>query len=323
MLTGFKNLLNETALPVGKQVKRLLVPYACLVLTWACAQANTIESYEVTPQEGDTIAYGRVDLLAFDSVEKPRFLLVMSPGFQGDGKMYLSNTHWCDFARERGGWLVATTFKAIPKSERKSGEHYNLVDKGSARTLDEALNYFEEKLPAQGLSKLPLLMWGHSAGGQYNHGMACYWPERILGYCAIKGGYYPMEPIEGTASVPALYIAGENDAPRRISGIHEAFKQILKNTPQPAPLAFAVEPNSGHEPAQSAKLVAPFFSKLIEQRLYDQPVPYDQMKPVKVNKQTLTEHLSNPHITFSDDEVSWMPDAQTLEIYKNFVNGEL
>jgi dienelactone hydrolase len=97
-------------------------------------------------------------------------------------------------------------------------------------------------------------MWGFSAGGQYNYQFACWKPERVIAFIAIKGGYYFSEPNNEALKIPALFFTGEDDLQRRIDAVDELFDRNIKDEPL---WCLAHEPNSGHEIGQTDEFVIP------------------------------------------------------------------
>jgi len=60
------------------------------------------------------------------------------------------------------------------------------------------------------MTDAPLILWGHSAGGQYNYEFACWKPDRVIAFIVNKGGfYYTALAPKATRNVPGLFYTGE------------------------------------------------------------------------------------------------------------------
>jgi pimeloyl-ACP methyl ester carboxylesterase len=292
-----------------------VVPFLCACLLVALTVRSQQDySSGIEPQPEETFSYARFDLRVLAEVTTPRLILLLLPGFESDGAWLLDDAFWHEFAMRHQALLMAGTLKALPENQRKRGYNYNLADRGSGRALLDALADLEIQSGLPGLSRLPLLLWGHSAGGQFNYGFACFRPEQVLGYCAIKGGFYPMEPQEETRRVPALFLAGEKDEPHRRDGLQKVFMNLSEGGKNPA--SFVVEPNSGHGVDQCNLLIKPFFDALVDMRLPgNDPVSYDRMKPINPAEQGVFVTLEN------DAVPSWFPNRHVAEIFLQFVQG--
>jgi len=261
-----------------------------------------------------------------DGVAAPKAIFVVSSGFNADGRHLRQAGHYNQFARKHSMAIVATHFVAVPKNQRAHGVSYNEASKGSGRALLEALRQFEEASGLTGFSDLPLVMTGHSAGGQFNHGIACFMPERVMAYCAVKGGYYPMDPAAETGRIPALFIAGETDSPQRITGIAQTAWAIRDTAPN-APIALAIEPDKGHEVGHSFKLIAPFLDAVLTQSLDKEPMHYEAMERIKpstgvwVDPVTMTivdPTLMDPAADTNQAHINWLPNTEVAEAYIAF-----
>ena len=193
-----------------------------------------------------------------DAVQNPKFLLILLTGFNGDSAPLLEDAIWLDFAEEIQAAMIACTFRSDPHN-LDAHAHYSAAQHGSGAALDTAIEQFAEHVDACNFSSLPLLIYGHSAGGQFAYGYSCHQPKRMLGFAAGKGGYYFPEPVADTYDVPGLLISGAKDLERRRQAIRELYEHHHAHG---APWILS-EDNYGHEVADTLNLVIPFFRSLV------------------------------------------------------------
>ena len=146
-----------------------------------------------------------------------RGVLILMPGSNGDGRPMVKEIFWQDFARRHQLALVGCYFKDHPH-ENMNIEDYCRASAGSGAALLEALRQFSEQSQHPEVATASLLLWGHSAGGQFNYEFTCWQPERVLAFVVNKGGYYFTPLASATAQhVPGIFFIGANDAEFRIS----------------------------------------------------------------------------------------------------------
>ena len=199
--------------------------------------------WEIKPQATDNFSKAVFRIWIPENVKKLHGLLVLMPGWNGNGLPLVDQETWRAFARKNHFALVAgflQSEKATIKGSNWMNHCYWMTERGSGKALIEALKKFSELVGRLEIENLPMLMWGHSAGGRFNYRFACYAPERVIGVVSIKGVYYFSKATVQTRKVPAIFILGENDSYKRISNIMRLFN---KHRSQGASWAVAVEPN--------------------------------------------------------------------------------
>ena len=61
------------------------------------------------------------------------------------------------------------------------------------------------------LADAPLLLWGMSAGGEFNYEFAAWKPERVVAFVVNKGNvYYTGLASDAARRVPGLLFTGRN-----------------------------------------------------------------------------------------------------------------
>jgi dienelactone hydrolase len=69
-------------------------------------------------------------------------------------------------------------------------EHYVNVSKGTGQALLDALASFARRSGHAEVADAPLLLWGMSAGGEFNYEFAAWKPERVVAFVVNKGNVY-------------------------------------------------------------------------------------------------------------------------------------
>ncbi|EIQ01862.1 dienelactone hydrolase-like enzyme [Opitutaceae bacterium TAV1] len=269
---------------VVKKTMRPLFPFFSLIFTLAAAPFLHAGSWTTTikPKRDDNFNTASFRLWIDDaqgsgSIIKPvRGLLVVAPGWNGDGARLADDGHWQALARELSFGIVAVTFKSDDDTSRKPP--YHAAHLGSGAAFLRALRTLASDSRHPEVADAPWLAWGHSAGGQLAYGLACVRPDRTLAFAAIKGGYYETEFDKRARAVPGLWVVGERDEPFRAQAITDLFEEHRKNG---ALWCVAWEKNSGHEEGRSRESVLPFFREAVALRL---PATGRTVQPLTVSK---------------------------------------
>ena len=190
-------------------------------------------------------------------------ILVIVPGFNGDGRKAVLDSVWQNFATKHNFLIAACHFKDYKDSARKPP--YREVSKGSGEVLLTAIKSYSKTISKNYINDLPLLFFGFSAGGQYNYEFACWRPEKVLSFVVNKGGYYQtgIAPIE-THKVPGIFFIGEDDKYYRndmIQGVYSVNRNFGANW------TLIIEKNTKHSRKNSKNLSISFFESIISQRL--------------------------------------------------------
>ncbi len=215
---------------------------------------------EVTPKAGDnfTEAKFRLRLDAPESLTKG--LLVLTPGWNGDGRNLMDDAGWRQFAKQAGFGIIGVCLR----SEEKKASVYHIVDQGSGEAFRRALVELAKASRHTEVADAPLIAWGHSAGGQFSYGLACFMPERVIAFAAVKGGIYQTRFSPLALKVPGIFVIGEKDEPWRQASITQVFESGRQAG---AAWCVAWEANSGHEIGRSREVIEPFFRDALALRM--------------------------------------------------------
>lgn len=199
-----------------------------------------------------------------DAPKTLRGALVLVPGSNGDGRPMAEDAFWQAFASKHGMAIVACRFTDKPHDQGFIEEYVD-VARGSGQALVDALAQLGARSGHPELASAPLLLWGMSAGGQFNYEFAAWKPERVIAYVVNKGGiYYSALVPAATRQVPALLFVGEKDLAFRTNTIAGLF---AVNRRAGALWALVAEPGAAHEVARSRDLGAMFFDDVVAARL--------------------------------------------------------
>jgi hypothetical protein len=160
--------------------------------------------------------------------------------------------------------LIGCHFTDKPH-EKPSIENYANAAQGSGQALLDALAAFSSRSDHPELMNAPLLMWGMSAGGEFNYEFTAWEPERVVAFVVNKGGVYFSTLLPAAARrVPGLLFVGEEDSESRKRIIAGLF---TLNRGAGALWALAEEPKVGHVVGRSQEIAAIFFDAVLSLRV--------------------------------------------------------
>ena len=240
--------------------KRLLLA-AVAVATAGQVRAQTIDDSIPSGANFDTAQFR---LWTPRTNEKLRAVLVLVPGSNGDGRAMAQDTVWQAYASKNQLAIVACRF-TDKKHDQGYIEDYVNVSRGSGQALLDAINHFAMRSGHTEIASAPLLLWGMSAGGQFDYEMAAWKPERVAAFIVNKGGiYYSALTPRETRAIPAMLFIGGKDLEQRVHTITGLF---ALNRRGGALWALAEEPGVGHVVGKSRDVSMLFFEDVLAARL--------------------------------------------------------
>jgi poly(3-hydroxybutyrate) depolymerase len=190
--------------------------------------------------------------------------LLLVPGSNGDGRGQVDDPVWQAFAVRHKLALVGLHLTDKPHDQGFIEEYVN-VSQGSGQALLDALNSLAARSKHPELSSVPFLLWGMSAGGEFNYEFACWKPERVVAFVVNKGNiYYTALAPKAARSVPAILFTGGKDLEFRTSTITGLF---AVNRRAGALWALAEEPSAGHIVGRSRDVALALFEDALALRL--------------------------------------------------------
>jgi len=189
-------------------------------------------------------------------------VVVLTDGSNSDGRRLVNHPSWEEFAKEEGLVLCGSHLvDEVPTSI----EGYADASGGSGQALLDAVDkYLVEEGKIEDPTKIPLFLWGFSAGGQFSYEFACWKPERVGGFVANKGGvYYHALAPKATRELPAMWFLGLQDAGFRVAIIQGIY---LLNRQAGADRWYLVEEPVGHAIGRSEFHSIQFFKRILRKR---------------------------------------------------------
>ena len=187
-------------------------------------------------------------------------VMVLVPGSNGDGRPDVDDPFWQEFARGHDLALVGCWFKDHPH-ENMAIEEYARAGSGSGQALLDAVKGLAKAASHPEAGSAPLLLWGMSAGGQFNYEFACWRPGRVSAFVVNKGGFYftHLAP-SAVRAVPGIFFIGGKDEEFRIHSIRGIF---AVNHCAGADWKLVIETDKAHELGRSREETVEFFAEVL------------------------------------------------------------
>lgn len=248
-----------------------------------------------------------------DSVKKVRSVIMLTPGFNGDGRGRAGNPAWQALAERTDSALLACSMRGD-----YDGIYYE-AEKWSGKVVFKALKNLAKESGHPEIADAPIALWGHSAGGQFNFNFANWEPKRVVAFVVNKGAYYGEQIRSNTRKIPALWILGENDTPIRINNITTKYQDGRKSG---ALWALIEEPNTGHEVGRSQDIGIVFLEEVLNARVdvMGNLKPADPSHGWLGDPETKTIEKNNQPGSGSKKH-GWFPGEKTAKLWLEIVGG--
>ena len=299
-----------------------------LVLGLALAVSGPLggQTIDIAMPQGENYDQAEFRLWYPEEVERLRGLFVLVPGSNADGRGWTTDSFWRELARRHEFGLVGVRFTDKPH-EHMAIEQYADVSRGSGQALLDALAEFAGASNHAEVATAPVLLWGMSAGGQFNYEFTVWKPERVIGFVVNKGGvYYNAMASEATRQVPGLFFIGEDDLAYRndiIQGVYSVNRRFR------AKWALAVEPGVAHEYGRSRELAALFYEELIALRLPPETAAANEksrLRPLEYEEGFLGDPKSSTYSQAAGAvptsyPTAWLPTERLARAWQAVVTG--
>jgi hypothetical protein len=251
-------------------------------------------------------------------LERARGIVVLVSGSNQDGRGLAEDWSWQQFAKRNGLALLGCYFTDY---QPLLDEEYAQAVLGSGQAMLDAITAISQETERCEIADAPLLMWGFSAGGQYDYAFACFAPERVIGFVVNKGGFYhPVPAPSETWRVPSLMFIGADDLQRRIDAINAAYSS---GRSQGAPWALAVEPDVAHDWGGSVALSRLFFEGILPLRLPPEGgqalQDVDQSEGYIGDLSTLTISPAGSTPPANLAQTAWLPTESVAQAWRDLV----
>lgn len=191
-------------------------------------------------------------------------IVVLVPGSNGDGRSSVNDPIWQDFAIRHKAALVGVHL-TDKQHDQSFIEEYVNVSRGSGQAFLDALTSLAQQSHHPEIASAPLLLWGMSAGGEFNYEFVAWKPERVVAFVVNKGGiYYTALASRAAREVPGVLFVGGKDLDSRIDTITGLF---AVNRRAGALWALAEEPGAAHIVGRSRDVALVFFDDALKLRL--------------------------------------------------------
>jgi poly(3-hydroxybutyrate) depolymerase len=256
-----------------------------------------------------------------DEVGTVRAVVVLMPGSNGDGRPEAADPGWQAFATRHRLALVGCQFTDKPHDQGFIEEYVN-VSTGSGQALLDALARLAARGKHPEIASAPLLLWGMSAGGQFNYEFVVWKPERVLAFVVNKGGiYYTALAPRAARSVPGMLFTGEKDLWSRNDTIAGIF---AVNRRAGALWALAEEPGAAHVVGRSRDVATVFFEDVLGLRLGAEHAPLTGLAEKEGFVGDVRARTFKPAAAGAagSGATAWLPTERVARAWQAMVTGQ-
>lgn len=138
--------------------------------------------------------------------EKEVAVLVLAPGMNADGSLFLKESAWTEFAEKNNLGIIALNYSSSEVDLYGNKVGYYYPEQGSGQTLLDGIRSIYKK-------DLPILLYGFSGGAQFISRFVNWAPKRIIAWCAYSAQFwdYPHQGSEIT-DARGIVACGDLDA---------------------------------------------------------------------------------------------------------------
>lgn len=254
-------------------------------------------------------------------------IIVIMPGSNGDGRGSVDDMLWKELSQKYHFALLGCYFTDY-SHDNMVVETYANATGGSGQALLDVISLFAVKSGHSELALASLVLWGHSAGGQFNYEFACWKPERVIAFVVNKGGIYytALAPIQ-TRNVPGIFFTGEKDLDSRKDIVKGIFSM---NRRLGALWSFAEEPLAGHEIGQTQILAGKFFDEIIPLRIHLKTSDTEstiELNELVADSGLIGDFKAGVCYSFTDGQkieypAAWLPDSLFAEAWLSFIRNK-
>ncbi len=199
-----------------------------------------------------------------EKAESLQGAVVLVPGSNADGRSMAGDPIWQEFAMRHKLALVGCRFTDKP-NDQPFIEQYANAARGSGQALLDALAALANRSNHPELAGAPLLLWGMSAGGEFNYEFVAWKPERVISFVVNKGGIYYSALVQRAArKVPGIFFIGGKDIEFRNNTVVGLF---TVNRRAGALWALAEEPGVSHDIGRSRDMSIIYFEDVLRLRM--------------------------------------------------------
>jgi dienelactone hydrolase len=250
-----------------------------------------------------------------------RALVVLVPGSNAEGRTMVDDPFWQAFAVKHRLGLVGCYLTDKPH-DQSFIEEYVDVAKGSGQALLDSIAALGAKAGHPEIATAPVMLWGMSAGGEFDYEFAVWKPDRVIAFIVNKGNiYYTALAPAATRRIPALLFTGEKDLDFRINTVNGIF---AVNRRGGALWALTEEPGIGHAVGRSKDLGAMLFEDVLDARLPE--VPGGALRPLSEKDGFIADPATKTFGPMSaspppNHTTCWLPTERLAKAWQAVVTG--
>lgn len=284
---------------------------ACLIPVSAVAQTPSGTALEESVPPGRNYDKAEFKLWLPVGVPSVRAIALLVPGSNGDGRGQVDDPVWQAFAIKYQLALVGVRLTDKPHDQGFI-EDYGNVSQGSGQAMLDAMSAFASRAKHPELATAPFLLWGMSAGGEFNYEFVCWRPERVVAFVVNKGNIYytALAPL-AARMVPGILFTGGKDLEFRTSAITGLFAMNRRGG---ALWALAEEPSAGHIVGRSRDVATVLFEDALALRLGGG----SSLRPLAEKSGFIGDLKAKTFQPLGEDKVpnyptAWLPTARVAE----------
>jgi dienelactone hydrolase len=275
------------------------------------AQTPAGAVFEETVPPGRNFDQAQFKLWIPNDAASVQAIAVLVPGSNGDGRGQVDDPVWQVFAVKHKLALVGVRLTDKPHDQGFIEEYVN-VSQGSGQAFLDAMTAFATRARHPELETAPFLLWGMSAGGEFNYEFVCWKPERVVAFVVNKGNiYYTALAPASARQVPGILFTGGKDLEFRTSTITGLFAMNRRGG---ALWALAEEPSAGHVVGRSRDVALVLFEDALALRVG----AGSALKPIAEKSGFLGDLKAKTFQALGEEKVpnyptAWLPTARVAE----------
>lgn len=179
-------------------------------------------------------------------------VMVLAPGMNTDGKFFLKESPWMDFAKKNNLGVIALNYSSSVEDLYENRKGYYWPDQGSGQALLDKIKRVYGK-------DLPIILYGFSGGAQFVSRFVDWCPDRIIAWCAYSAQFWDY-PKKGSKLTKArgIVACGDQDGLRW----QPSFSFYYNGRKDKRPWIWINISNTGHNrSAKFEKFVRQFFNE--------------------------------------------------------------
>ena len=248
-----------------------------------------------------------------------RGILVIVPGFNSDGRYYKDEPVFRNFAREERLAIVSCYYVG----DQNYYNYYDDVHRGSGPALMRVIDEFATRKNMPELRDVPLLLWGHSAGGMFGYAFTNWKPEIVAACTPVRSAEFYLEPSDSVKNTPMMFLVGEYDTGWWVK---DCIDFCVEHRSAGALWGYAIEPDAMHSIAYSTDLSLPFLSSALRKRVGEGANHYSEMLPVNESAGWLGNYYSKMIYSYENypnekSDAAWLPDSTAAIAWMNYSRG--